>query len=251
MYTHIDQRLRSIEHHLLIIGRLSPSLILMATRFLTHTLLFFLFSATLLASSKLEWDRTEAHIDLEPDQEEARAVFTLTNKGDKAIRIARVKTSCGCTGSVISNKIIEPGKTAEIVGTFNKGKRQGLNRNRLEVFIDNQAESIATLLMNVKIPTLIEAVPKVVYWNSGSNKSERSVRVTLEGQYLDTIERIEYDRTNITLINEASEPGTDVDRVLKITPKNFDQLYRGTITIYGSGPDGRTAESRVHVFVQP
>lgn len=223
---------------------------LMRSRFFTHTILLFL-SYGFVSASILEWDRTEAHIEMEPDQEEARAVYTLTNKGDKAIRIARVKTSCGCTGSVISNKIIQPGENAEIVGTFNKGKRQGLNRNRLEVFIDSQPEAVASLLMNVKIPTLIEAVPKVVYWNKGSTQSGRSIRLTLDDRYIDSIERIDYDRNSIQLVDKPAEPGTDVDRVLTITPKSFDKLIRGTVTIYGSGPNGRKAETRVHVFVQP
>jgi hypothetical protein len=222
----------------------------MLLRFTLSILLFAGFASSVSAST-LVWDTTEAHIEMEPDQEEARAVYTVTNEGDKTVRIARVKTSCGCTGTILNKKIIGPGESTEIIGTFHKGKRQGLNRNRLQVFLDSQPEAVATLLMNVQIPTLIEAMPQIVYWNAQSSKSERRVRLNLDERYINEILEIDYDRTQLSLTEEAGDPKTKTDRFLVIEPKSYDTLYRGTITIYGSGPDGRKAETRVHAFVQP
>jgi hypothetical protein len=222
----------------------------MLLRFTLSILLFAGFASSVSAST-LVWDTTEAHIEMEPDQEEARAVYTVTNEGDKTVRIARVKTSCGCTGTILNKKIIGPGESTEIIGTFHKGKRQGLNRNRLQVFLDSQPEAVATLLMNVQIPTLIEAMPQIVYWNAQSSKSERRVRLNLDERYINEILEIDYDRTQLSLTEEPGDPKTKTDRFLVIEPKSYDTLYRGTITIYGSGPDGRKAETRVHAFVQP
>jgi hypothetical protein len=185
-----------------------------------------------------------------PDQEEIRATFTVTNNGDEAIRISRIKTSCGCTGSVVDRKILEPGESTGITGSFNKGKRQGLNRNRLEVFIDGQAESVATLFMNVQIPTLIEAMPRIVYWNNRASKSPRSIAVTLDKRYLDEILRIDYDRTSLSIV-EKEDPKGEATRILEITPKSYENSYRGAITVYAQGAEGRTAEARIHAFVQP
>jgi len=222
----------------------------MLSRITITTLLFFL-SVTLLNASTLVWDRTEVHVDMEPDQEEVRETFTVTNEGEKAVRIARIKTSCGCTGSIINKKIIGPGESTEIVATFNKGKRQGLNRNRLQVYLDSQPEPIVTLLMSARIPTLIEAMPQIVYWSSESSKTERRVRITMDEQYIDKIDRIEYDRSQLTITEEPGDPETGTDRVLIVKPKDFNTLYRGSITIYGSGPEGRKTDIRVHTFVQP
>lgn len=205
----------------------------------------------MVSASTLVWDKTEARIEMEPDQEEARATYTVTNKGEKALRIARVKTSCGCTGTIVNKKIIEPGESTEIIGTFHKGKRQGLNRNRLQVYLDSQPEPVATLLMNVQIPTLIEATPQIVYWSAQSSRSERKVRISLDERYIDKILRVDYDRTKLTVTEEPGDPKTKVDRVLIVEPKDYDTLYRGTITVSGIGPEGRKAEARVHAFVQP
>ena len=49
-------------------------------------LLSFL-AVNLLSASSLSWDRTEVKIEMEPDQEEVRASFNVTNNGDERIRI--------------------------------------------------------------------------------------------------------------------------------------------------------------------
>jgi hypothetical protein len=217
------------------------------------TLISILFAscASLLSASTLVWDATEAHVEMTPEQEEARAIFNVRNEGEKAVRIARIKTSCGCTGSIVDKKIVEPGESTQIIATFHKGKRQGLNRNKLQVFIDSQAQPVVTLAMNVKIPTLIEAMPQIVYWNSTSSKTERRVRIKLDPKYVDELLRIEYDQSQLTVTEEAGDPDSGIARVLVIKPKDFNTLYRGSITLYGAGPEGRKAESRIHVFVQP
>ena len=221
--------------------------------FLRLTLFSFLFAsfASLLTASALVWDSTEAHLKMEPEQEQIRTSFKVTNEGEKTVRIARVKTSCGCTGSILDKKIIKPGESTEITATFNKGKRQGLNRNRLQVYLDSAPDPVVTLLMNVEIPKLIEATPQIVYWSADSSKTERRVQLSLDEQYMDKILRIDYDESQLKITEEAGDADKGIDRVLVVEPKDYSTLYRGTITVYGSGPNGRTAETRIHTFVQP
>ncbi len=212
------------------------------------TLLFAL--STALNATTLIWDRTEARIELKPNEEEARATFTVTNRGEKTVRIARIKTSCGCTGSILDRKIIEPGKSAEVIGTFHKGKRQGLNHNKLEVFIDSQAESIATLHMIVQVPTLIDLQPKIIYWNAESTKTERSVRIQLDKRYVDEIAQILYNKGQLEILSEQ-DPTDPNKQVLRILPKSFESVMRETIVFKATGKDDQEAEARLHVFVQP
>jgi hypothetical protein len=213
------------------------------------------FTAIFLAHSivcgmNLEWDRTEVNLEMAPDQEEIRATYTVTNRSDEAIRISRIKTSCGCTGSVVDQKILEPGDSTGITGTFSKGNRRGLNRNRLQVFIDGQMQPVATLLMNIQIPTLIEATPRVVYWNSKSSKTHRSVSVKLDEDFVNEIVQIDYDETKLSIVQKEA-PDDPSSVILEITPKSYEESYRGAITIFGKGPGGQTADTRVHAFVQP
>ena len=217
------------------------------------TLIVVLFTAcvSFLNASTLVWDQTEVRIEMGPDEEEARASFKVTNEGEKVVRIARVKSNCGCTNTILNKKILPPGESAEIVAIFSKGKRQGLNRNRLQVYLDSQTDALVTLKMNVQIPALIEARPQIVFWKPESSKSSRPVHLLMDERYIDQILQIDYDRSRLIVTQESDDPKNNGAIVLKVEPKDFSKLYRGTITVYGGGPDGRKAETRVHAFVQP
>lgn len=220
-----------------------------------HTALFaipllVLFLPLAAEASRLEWNQTEARIELEPGEEEAREEFIVTNKGEETVRIARVKTSCGCTGSILKKKIIKPGESATIIGIFNKGKRQGLNHNKLEVFLDDQPDAVATLHMIVQVPKLVDAQPQIVYWNLSTSKTERQIRVTLDKRYVSEITSVEYDHSTLT-ITEETDPDGRTDVILHILPKSFDTQIRETVRIHAQGEDGMKAEGRLHVFVQP
>ena len=222
----------------------------MLTRSTVIAVLFTAY-ASFLNASTLVWDQTEVRIEMGPDEEEVRASFKVTNKGEKVVRIGRVKSNCGCTDTILNKKILPPGESAEIVAIFSKGRRQGLNRNRLQVYIDSQTDAVVTLKMNVRIPDLIEARPQIVYWKPESSKSYRHVSLIMDERYIDQILQIDYDRSRLTVTQESGNLKNNNAILLKVKPKDFSKLYRGTITVYGGGPDGRKAETRVHAFVQP
>lgn len=201
-------------------------------------------------ASRLDWNQTEARIELKPNEEEARAEFVVTNKGDETVRIARVKTSCGCTSSILNQKIIQPGESSTITAIFNKGKRQGLNHNKLEVFLDDQANAVSILHMIVQVPKLVETQPQIVYWNPSTSRTERHIRIKLDKRYVNEITSIEYDRAKLTITAEP-DPDERADRILRILPKSFETQIRETVRIHARGPDGMKAEARLHIFVQP
>ena len=220
----------------------------------TRSILFvfpLIACASFLNASTLVWDQTEVRIEMGPDQEETRASFEVTNEGEKVVRIARVKSNCGCTNTILNKKILPPDESAEIVAIFSRGKRQGFNRNRLQVYLDSQADAVVTLKMNVQIPALIEAQPQIVFWKPESSKTPRPVRLLIDERYIDQILQIDYDRSRLTVTQESDDPKNNNAILLKVQPKDFSKLYRGTITVYAGGPNGRKAETRVHAFVQP
>jgi hypothetical protein len=77
------------------------------------------------------------------------------------------------------------------------------------------------------------------------------VRLTIDERYIEAILRIDYDRSQLTVTQEPGDPKKKDGLVLVVEPKDFSKVYRGTITVYASGADGRETETRVHAFVQP
>ena len=223
-------------------------------RHLFFVLYAFVLSVFLLPhtsrASDLEWNQTQIKIELKPDEEEAQAEFVVTNTSEEIVHITDIKTSCGCTGSILDQKTIQPGESSTIIGTFKKGNRQGLNHNRLQVFVDNQPKPIATLHMIVQIPRLINIQPPVVYWNRSSSKTQRKAHITLDENYVNKISSIEYDASLLT-ITEKSDPENKSGRILEIVPTSFETQLRQSIQVHAQGPDGTTAKAKLQVFVQP
>ncbi len=223
----------------------------MLNRILLVSLASVFAGCPLWAAALLEWDRTEAAVDMEPGQEEARASFVMTNKSDEPVRIERIKTSCGCTGSVVERKLIPPGESTEIVATFHRGKRRGgVNTNRLEVFLEGLPRPVAQLRFVARIPVLIDLQPQVIFWNAGSTRTPRAVRMKLDPRYVGKVETIAYDEAILEVRREpdAEDPSLSI---LHITPKDFDQPQRGEVMVTASGEDGVRETARIHVLVQP
>ena len=126
-----------------------------------------------------------------------------------------------------------------------------MNRNRLQVYLDSQVDALVTLKMNVQIPALIEAQPQIVFWKPESPKRSLPVNLVMDKRYIDQILQIDYDRSRLTVTQESDDPKNNDAILLEVEPKDYSKLYRGTITVYAGGPDGRKAETRVHAFVQP
>lgn len=206
--------------------------------------------ATVLSAAELAWDHTELRVKMNPGDAETQVTFTATNKGDTPVRIERVNTSCGCTGSILKNKLIEPGESAQVIATFTKGKRSGTNRNKLEVYVEGENEPVASLTMIVEIPTLVEASPKIVYWNQQSSQTPRSVTIRFDETYIYKIDEISFDKALMD-IEQNADPLKPNELELTVTPKAYDQALRSMITIHGSGPNELKAEAKIHVFVQP
>ena len=64
--------------------------------------------------------------------------FTLTNVSDKAQRIARVRTTCGCTAATFDTTAIVPNGSTQVVLTYNPKNRPGTIDTDAFVYFEGQ-----------------------------------------------------------------------------------------------------------------
>lgn len=216
---------------------------------LTLLIALLCFYQTLLAY-ELEWDQTKVEIELQPGETETQAEFNFTNKGKDTVHIDRIQTSCGCTGSILDQKEIEPGQSATIIGTFKAKNRKGLNHNRLQVFTKGKSTPVQTLHMLVQVPQLINANPTIVYWNRSTEKTARQIQIEIDERYLSEISAIEYN-TELLSIKQDKDPSGTFDHILTVTPQSYDRRMRDSVIIKAEGENGLSTETKVYVFVQP
>jgi hypothetical protein len=78
-------------------------------------------------------------------------IFVFENEGDETLKINRVKTSCGCTAALLSNKEIAPGGKGEIKLTYNTRGFQGKNTKYIDVESNDPAQPRKRLAVSVEI----------------------------------------------------------------------------------------------------
>ncbi len=83
--------------------------------------------------------------------------ITVKNTGKDTLSLGRVEVSCGCTGTVVSNNIIPPGKSGSILITFNSTNFTGpvhkyvtVNSNDIEN-PRTQIEFVANIIQEVSV----------------------------------------------------------------------------------------------------
>lgn len=78
-------------------------------------------------------------------------VFRFENAGDATLIVRNVRTSCGCSAALISNKQIKPGKKGEIKVTFNTKGYEGAQTQYLYVDSNDPKQPKATLTVKAAI----------------------------------------------------------------------------------------------------
>lgn len=76
---------------------------------------------------------------------EVEHVFVIRNAGNLTLEIRNVRAACGCTATAISNKMVEPGQTAEIRAKLNLRGRQGAQHK--PIYVDSNDPRTPTLAL--------------------------------------------------------------------------------------------------------
>lgn len=77
--------------------------------------------------------------------------FTFQNTGTQPLIIKEVKTSCGCTAAVISEKNIQPGNSGSIKVDFDTAKRQGKTSKMITVVSNDTSEPNKVISITAEI----------------------------------------------------------------------------------------------------
>lgn len=81
-------------------------------------------------------------------------VFMFKNEGNETLTIKRVRTSCGCTAALVTNKEIAPGKEGEIKVTLNTRGFSGKLAKYIDVESNDPAQphKMLTVSADIEIP---------------------------------------------------------------------------------------------------
>ncbi len=77
--------------------------------------------------------------------------FTIENRGDAALKIVKVRASCGCTAAEPEKKVLQPGDSTKIMVTFNSSHRSGLQRKHVYIYSNDPETPQLRLSFTAKV----------------------------------------------------------------------------------------------------
>jgi hypothetical protein len=164
-----------------------------------------------------------------PDQTVKHA-FTFRNAGGGLLVLGDIKTTCGCTGTLLSQREIAPGGEGTLEVSFHSGRSGGQRRKAIFVNSNDPDKPSVKLeiIANVIVP--VEVRPRALYWVTERN--EQSIR-TIDLLYSPDL------RMNITSL-EVSSPAFSASYAP--ASQNDIPSYQITVKYDGSLPIGNFQE---------
>ncbi len=93
-------------------------------------------------------------------------VYKFENQGKGTLEISKVKTSCGCTAAMLTDKIISPGKAGEIKATFKSGSFKGNVTKNITVVSNDPNSPNYKLTITGEIVEEISVKPRNINFGS-------------------------------------------------------------------------------------
>lgn len=188
-----------------------------------------------IANAKLQFENERIVHEASLDETEYTAKFAFTNRGDKAITLKEVHSSCGCTTALPSKRLFEPGESGEISATFDYGQREGKQIKSIRVETDQEEASRIVLTLEVNIPSVMEVSPSVVMWNRSVDSEFKAKEVIIESHLNEPIEITEVIGSSDLFVQEVRVIEEGKKFALAVTPQNIPTdkkgILRGTFVI--------------------
>jgi hypothetical protein len=168
------------------------------------------------ASPSIVFEELEHDFGEIEQQVNVKYVFTFHNKGDSLLVVDQVKPSCGCTGTLLSEKEIPPGGQGEIEVTFKPGLQSGKKKKAIYVYSNDPTSPTTKLYVMVDIVVPVEVRPRQINWMADRNQpSKRIVELLYQPELNINIVRLEISSPAFTATatpkGEGEKPGYDIE----------------------------------------
>jgi hypothetical protein len=161
-------------------------------------------------------------------KEPLKAEVKISNLTDDTVEIKRIKTSCGCTTSVLADSILLPGKSTTMSVELRVRNNPGQVSKSIYFIFDDYAKVRQTLHLSAVVNTGYDVLPKRMNFGKmilGKEK-ELSLKLVNTSNEKMTIESYDCLSPNMTVISEISGktllPEESIDILVKYVPDKSD-----------------------------
>jgi hypothetical protein len=187
------------------------------------------------AAPKISVDPAVHDFGTVPEGGDVRHRFKVKNLGGAPLEIKSVSATCGCTAAAPTEKLIGPGRSAEIEVKFDTRNRPGRNEKTITVASNDPKTPILNLMIKVAVEQQLAFEPAYTQVEGG-NGASGTAETWLAGKLAARA------RPRVLTVDPAGPVTAKV-----IERKAGSSKQRGLQLIAGPGPIGQQGSTRVVV----
>ena len=177
----------------------------------------------------------------------AHKTLIIKNDGTDTLVISNVSSSCGCTGTLMSNEHIAPGDSGALAITFDTQKAHGDSKKAVSMETNDPKMPKARISFTANVIPLLDILPDYVYFQ-GKEGSPITQELTLKNPGTSTISILSVIPSidNITTKVQESKlgAGQETKLVCVFTPKSKGMM-KASLMIKTDNPNLPEVELRV------
>lgn len=175
--------------------------------------------------------------------------LTLKNVGNQKLDIGNVEVSCGCTGTVVSNKELKSGDTTSLLITFNSKNFTGTVHKTVTVNSNSDGTPRTLIEFTATVVEDLAFTPMQFYFKDAEvgRKSTATISVKNESskELMITGYRTQLENFVIKYSPKAISPGESMELTAEFTPKKAVPVLSDGVFITTSSH----AQSEVYIYI--
>lgn len=197
----------------------------------------------------LEWSRQQFDDQAKVQDVQVVAEFGFKNTGKQSVSILSIRPDCSsCTTTELDKKKYLPGESGVIKVTFLFGDRVGPQRKYITVETDDPRNPVAVLTLNVDIPEVLKITPSVLYWQTGKDRSAKSIHLKIARDV--PLKIIGVDSTHDVFRPELKELKGGKEYQLTLTPDDIAEPARAALLIQTDFPKDRPKTFKAYALIK-
>jgi len=155
--------------------------------------------------------------------EVVQKIAVIKNTGTDTLTITDVKAQCGCTATLMSEKVLAPSDTGKLSISFNTAGQNGHRSKQVYVMSNDPVNPKLTITFSADVMSVLDIMPKVIAFNNSKVDSSYTQTVTIKNPSMTesvTILSVTVDVPVIktTLMKNKLMPGEETQLQVSIAP---------------------------------
>jgi hypothetical protein len=162
-------------------------------------------------------------------------IAVIKNMGTDTLTISDVKAQCGCTATLMSEKVLAPNDTGKLSISFNTTGQNGHRSKQVYVMSNDPANPKLTITFSADVMSVLDLMPKVLAFNNSKVDSTYTQTVTIknpsqtEAVNLLSV-TVDVPSIKTTLMKNKLMPGEETQLQVSIAPTKSGTM-NGKVTI--------------------